>query len=368
MIHTPILTGQDCEGAGELFSVADSAAFAPGAASAADAKYLLGKRASLTVSGQLHLETAACALGRVYTFNPAFRADPSTTARHLCEFWMVEPEMAWADIEAASYVVLTTPFCEGGGKAFLNLCSNLAEKCVLEVSQAVADRCAGDLALLDTARRFELQQRGRAGAAGAAAGSSAAARAQIPLDGKPFVRMTYDEAVDALQRSGEVFHTRPEWGKRLATEHEQWLCGRYCSGRPVFVMHFPTTAASFYARQNDAGSPHGPTAATFDLLTSAGELIGGGVREERLPVLQARMVRVSVLVFVFSSDSDPRGVQAAAGLSPSEYGWYLDLRRYGSVPHAGWGLGFERLLMALTGVENIRETMLIPRAPGSCLL
>lgn len=168
---------------------------------------------------------------------------------------------------------------------FVWLCSDLAEKCVQEVSKAVAERCAEDIALIDAIRQQEPSPQTPHPLTGLPARVP-----QIPTDYKPFVRMSYDEAIAALQRSGEAFHTPPVWGKRLATEHEQWLAGTYTKGRPVFVMHFPTTAASFYARENDTPSPQGPTAATFDLLTSAGELIGGGIREERLDRLQARMV------------------------------------------------------------------------------
>lgn len=176
-----------------------------------------------------------------------------------------------------------------------SLCRALAERCVKAIAARVRDRCEKELTVIDE---------WRAGDAKAAGKPKPVRCTEIPLDDKPFIRMTYDEAIAALEQSGRRFHSKPEWGKRLATEHEQWLSGTYCGGRPVFVMHFPVQAASFYARRDDTSmSKRGPTAATFDLLTSAGELVGGGIREERADQLEARMVhprsRVS-LSFLFT--------------------------------------------------------------------
>jgi len=242
----------DCEGAGELFAVTARMS------EASDEQLLGPTPVSLTVSGQLHLETAACALSKVYTFNPAFRADRSTTPRHLCEFWMVEPEISFATMDDA---------CD------------LAEDCVRYVVSDVIDKCARDLELI-----------GKYRVAGGATDTGPLQRANLIAEQR-YTRMLYDEAVTALHNSNETSLGSIQWGQRLHAEHEKWLCEKHCGGKPVFVTHFPTTAAAFYAREDDISfSKHGRTAGSFDLLTNNGELIGGGQREDKTDKLLAKMV------------------------------------------------------------------------------
>jgi asparaginyl-tRNA synthetase len=304
-IHTPIITTSDAEGAGEMFRVSTLDLSNPPRTPAGEVDFsqdFFGRAASLTVSGQLNVEAYCLALSKVYTFGPTFRAENSNTSRHLAEFWMVEPEIAFADLSDDA---------------------DLAEACLRAVlSELLAER-ADDLAffaervLPDAVSRLER------------------------LVASPFERMDYGEAVRRLQASGRRFEFPVEWGVDLQTEHERHLTEEIVGG-PVIVMNYPRDIKAFYMRQNDDGR----TVAAMDVLAPGiGEIIGGSQREERLDVLDARM--------------------AEMGLDRSVYGWYRDLRRYGTVPHAGFGLGFERLVQYATGIPNIRDAIPFPRTPGS---
>ncbi len=297
-VHTPIITTSDCEGAGEMFRVTTLA----GDIDKAPAEDFFGRAAFLTVSGQLEAEAMACALGRVYTFGPTFRAENSNTARHAAEFWMIEPEVAFCDLEGDM---------------------TLAEDCVKSLVDAMLTDCAADLAFFTKFLDKELE-----------------ARLRGVLD-KPFRRIPYDEAVAILQASGRAFEYPVEWGCNLQAEHERFLTEEHFHC-PVTVFNYPKEIKPFYMRANDDGR----TVTAMDLLVPGiGELVGGAQREERADVLRDNMRR--------------------HGMDEQAYRWYLDLRRFGSVPHAGFGLGFERLLMFLTGVKNIRDVILSPRTPGS---
>ncbi len=297
-VHTPIITTSDCEGAGEMFRVTTLA----GDIDKAPAEDFFGRPAFLTVSGQLEAEAMACALGRVYTFGPTFRAENSNTARHAAEFWMIEPEVAFCDLEGDM---------------------TLAEDCVKSLVDAMLTDCAADLAFFTKFLDKELE-----------------ARLRGVLD-KPFRRIPYDEAVAILQASGRAFEYPVEWGCNLQAEHERFLTEEHFHC-PVTVFNYPKEIKPFYMRANDDGR----TVTAMDLLVPGiGELVGGAQREERADVLRDNMRR--------------------HGMDEATYHWYLDLRRFGSVPHAGFGLGFERLLMFLTGVKNIRDVILSPRTPGS---
>ena len=290
--HTPIITGSDCEGAGEMFRVA-----APGAGGE-----FFGRPAHLTVSGQLEAEFLALALGDVYTFGPTFRAENSNTSRHLSEFWMIEPEMAFADLDDDAA---------------------LAEDFLKAMCAAALERCGPELAFLE--KHYD-------------AASGDALRA---LSESTFARLTYTEAADALRKSDAAFEIPHEWGRELATEHERHLTERVCGG-PVIVTDYPRAVKPFYMRVNDDGE----TVAAMDVLAPRiGEIIGGSQREERLTVLEQRMDEL--------------------GVDREELSWYRDLRRYGSVEHAGFGLGFERLVQYVAGMANIRDVIPCPRAPGS---
>lgn len=291
--HTPIITGSDCEGAGEMFRVAAPAAGGDG---------FFGRPAHLTVSGQLEAEFMALALGDVYTFGPTFRAENSNTSRHLSEFWMIEPEMAFADLDDDAA---------------------LAEDFLKAMCSAALERCEAELAFLE--KHYD-------------AASRAALRA---LSESTFARLTYTEAADALRKSGAAFQIPHEWGQELATEHERHLTEQVCGG-PVVVTDYPRAIKPFYMRVNDDGE----TVAAMDVLAPRiGEIVGGSQREERLPVLEKRMDEL--------------------GVDRKELSWYRDLRRYGSVEHAGFGLGFERLVQYITGMANIRDVIPCPRAPGA---
>ena len=293
-IHTPIITGSDCEGAGEMFKVTTLGA--PGPAE----DDFFGREASLTVSGQLEAELLALGLGRVYTFGPTFRAENSNTPRHAAEFWMIEPEMAFADLSD-------------------NM--DLAEALIKHVVRDVLTQGRDDLALFDRFVEPGLFSR------------------LENLEGESYFRLTYDEAVGLLQDSGQKFEYEPVWGSDLQTEHERHLCEVHFK-KPVIVYNYPLALKPFYMRVNDDGR----TVAAMDLLVpKVGELVGGSQREERLETLTRRMTDL--------------------GLAPSAYWWYLDTRRFGSVPHAGFGLGFERLLLLLTGLGNIRDVIPFPRTP-----
>ena len=306
-LHTPILTASDCEGAGAMFQVTtlDLDKSLPRNAAGAvdyDADFF-GRRAALTVSGQLECETHACALGSIYTFGPTFRAEPSTTRRHLAEFWMVEPEMAFADLDDDAA---------------------LAADLLRHLFRAALGAGVADLAFFE--------QRVQPGVTKRLEGFAAA----------PFERLSYTEAVGRLERSGRAFEFPPRWGMDLQTEHERCLTEEICGG-PAIVTDYPAAIKPFYMRRNDDGR----TVAAMDvLLPDVGEIIGGSQREERLPELEAAI----------------RG----RGLDPAAYDWYLDLRRFGSVPHAGFGMGFERLVQVCTGMANIRDVIPFPRSPRSC--
>jgi asparaginyl-tRNA synthetase len=296
-IHTPIITASDCEGAGEMFRVTT---LPPGGAAKPEMDFF-GKPAYLTVSGQLQGEVFACAMGKIYTFGPTFRAENSNTARHAAEFWMIEPEMAFYDLEADM---------------------TLAEEQVKYLLRALFDTCGEELEFFN---RF--------------VDKDLIARLRHTLD-SPFQRVTYTEAVELLLRSGRKFEYPVEWGHNLQSEHERFLAEEHFKS-PVTVFNYPRSLKPFYMRQNDDGR----TVAAMDVLVPGiGEIIGGSQREERLDRLEAAM--------------------AAQGLNAETYRWYADLRRYGTVPHSGYGLGFERFLMFATGVGNIRDVIPFARTPG----
>lgn len=297
-IHTPIVTGSDCEGAGEMFRVTTLDPYA-GARATPDDDFF-GKEAHLTVSGQLSVETYCLALSKVYTFGPTFRAENSNTSRHMAEFWMIEPEIAFADI-------------------FDDM--QLAEDLVRHLVDFLRTDCAEDLGLFTRFVDKDLEARLAA------------------IAGSDFVRLPYGEAIELLKAAGRRFEYPPEWGADLQTEHERYLTEEHFKG-PVFVYDWPKEIKAFYMRLNDDGR----TVAAMDLLVPhSGELVGGSAREERRDVLAARI--------------------AELGFDEADYWWYLDTRRFGSVPHAGFGLGFERFVMFATGVSNIRDVIPFPRTP-----
>ncbi|HBD19927.1 MAG TPA: asparagine--tRNA ligase [Arenimonas sp.] len=303
-ISTPIITTSDAEGAGQMFRVStlDMANLPRTGKGEVDfSKDFFGKETFLTVSGQLNVEAYCLALSKVYTFGPTFRAENSHTTRHLAEFWMIEPEIAFAD---------------------LNDDANLAEAFLKYLFKAVLEERGDDMAFI--AERVQ---------------KDAITRLQAFIDA-PFERIDYTEAVSLLQESGHKFDYPVEWGLDLQTEHERWLTEVHV-GRPVVVMNYPEQIKAFYMRLNDDGR----TVAAMDVLAPGiGEIIGGSQREERLDVLDQRM--------------------AQFGLDPAHYQWYRDFRRYGTVPHAGFGLGFERLVVYTCGLANIRDAIPYPRAPG----
>jgi asparaginyl-tRNA synthetase len=302
-VHTPIITGSDCEGAGQMFRVSTLDLLNPPRTPDGKVDYaqdFFGRETNLTVSGQLNVETHCMALSRVYTFGPTFRAENSNTARHLAEFWMIEPEMA---------------FCDLAGNA------TLAEEFLRYLIDAVLTQRADDMKFFN--ERIE---------------PGIIDRLKHVME-QPFRRLDYTEAVEVLQKSGKTFEYAIEWGKDLQTEHERFLTEEHFK-QPVIVMNYPTGIKAFYMRKNEDGR----TVAAMDVLVpKIGEIIGGSQREERLAVLDARMDEM--------------------GLSKHEYNWYRDLRQYGTVPHAGFGLGFERLLLFCSGMQNIRDVIPFPRAP-----
>ncbi len=314
-IHTPIITSSDCEGAGELFKVTTlnlaevpvtAVAHAPGSpqgkAGVDFTSDFFGRPTYLTVSGQLQAEIFACGLGKVYTFGPTFRAENSNTPRHLAEFWMVEPEMAFYDLSD-------------------NMA--LAEAFLKRIVADVLDRCSEDLEFFKDRVDKEVFS-----------------RLEGVLKGE-FLRLPYTEAVDVLEKSGQGFEFPVAWGKDLQAEHERYLTEKkfHC---PVILYDYPRTLKPFYMRVNDDGK----TVRAMDvLLPGVGEIIGGSQREERLEVLEERMREQK--------------------LNPEAYWWYLDLRRYGTVPHSGFGLGLERTLLFITGMTNIRDVIPFPRTPGN---
>lgn len=303
-VNTPIISTSDAEGAGQMFRIStlDMMNLPRDSKGAVDfSKDFFGKEAFLTVSGQLNVEAFCLALSKVYTFGPTFRAENSNTTRHLAEFWMIEPEIAFAD---------------------LNDDANLAEAFLKYIFKAVLNERADDLAFL--AERVE---------------KTAITKLETFI-AAPFERIEYTDAVALLQKSGQKFDFPVEWGLDLQTEHERWLTEVHI-GRPVVVVNYPEQIKSFYMRLNDDGR----TVAAMDVLAPGiGEIIGGSQREERLDVLDSRI--------------------AQFGLDPSHYEWYRDFRRYGTVPHCGFGLGFERLVVYVCGLSNIRDAIPYPRAPG----
>ncbi len=302
-IHTPIITANDAEGAGAMFRVStlDLANLPRTPDGAVDhSQDFFGREAHLTVSGQLNVETYCMAMSKVYTFGPTFRAENSNTARHLAEFWMVEPEIAFADLAADA---------------------DLAEDFLKYLFRAVLDERADDLAFF--AERID---------------PGCIERLETFVDSS-FERMDYTDAIDALQRAGKAFEFPVSWGADLQSEHERYLTEELV-GRPVVVLNYPREIKAFYMRANDDGR----TVAAMDVLAPGiGEIIGGSQREERLDVLDARLDEM--------------------GLNKDDYWWYRDLRRYGTVPHAGFGLGFERTIVYATGMANIRDVIPFPRTP-----
>ena len=303
-INTPIISTSDAEGAGQMFRISTLDMMnlpRTGKGEIDFSKDFFGKEAFLTVSGQLNVEAFCLALSKVYTFGPTFRAENSNTTRHLAEFWMIEPEIAFAD---------------------LNDDAKLAEQFLKYIFKAVLDERMDDLAFL--AERVE---------------KNAITKLEQFIDA-PFERIEYTDAIALLQKSAHKFDYPVEWGLDLQTEHERWLTESHV-GRPVVVANYPEHIKAFYMRLNDDGR----TVAAMDVLAPGiGEIIGGSQREERLDVLDSRMRQF--------------------GLDPSHYEWYRDFRRYGSVPHAGFGLGFERLVVYVCGLQNIRDAIPYPRAPG----
>jgi asparaginyl-tRNA synthetase len=304
-VNTPIITASDAEGAGQMFRVStlDALNMPRTAGGAIDwSRDFFGKEAYLTVSGQLNVEAYCLALSKVYTFGPTFRAENSNTTRHLAEFWMIEPEIAFADLDADA---------------------TLAEDFLKYIFRAVLSERGDDMAFF--AERGE---------------KTVVTRLESFIEA-PFVRLDYAEAIDILLKSGRKFDYPVEWGLDLQTEHERYLTEEHVK-RPVVVMNYPEKIKAFYMRLNDDGR----TVAAMDVLAPGiGEIIGGSQREERLDMLDARMRQFN--------------------LDPAHYQWYRDLRRYGSVPHAGFGLGFERLVVYACGLGNIRDAIPYPRAPGS---
>lgn len=298
-VHTPIITTSDCEGAGEMFRVVTDPA--EGDSSAKEAKEFFGRSAGLTVSGQLQAEVYALALGDVYTFGPTFRAENSHTSRHLAEFWMIEPEMAFCD---------------------LNKNAQVAESMLKFLLADVLEQCTEDMELFNKFIEKGLIQK---------------LRSVIEQD---FARTTYTEAIEILQKASKTFEYPVEWGIDMQAEHERYLTEDVFK-RPLIVTDYPAAIKPFYMRLNDDQK----TVAAMDVLVPGiGEIVGGSQREERYDLLLERMQQ--------------------AGIDVEEYLWYLELRKYGSVPHAGFGLGFERLVQYVTGMANIREVIPFPRTPG----
>ena len=304
-VNTPIITASDAEGAGELFRVStlDMMNLPRTEQGKIDfSKDFFGREAFLTVSGQLNVETYCMALSKVYTFGPTFRAENSNTSRHLAEFWMIEPEIAFADLADDA---------------------TLAEAMLKYVFQAVLDERADDMEFFE--ERIEK-------------GVISKLRGMIDSS---FVRMDYTEAIKILESAKEKFDYPVKWGTDLQSEHERYLAEKHVKG-PLVLMNYPKEIKAFYMRLNDDGK----TVAAMDVLAPGiGEIIGGSQREERLDVLDKRMLEI--------------------GLDPAHYGWYRDLRRYGTVPHAGFGLGFERTISYITGLGNVRDVIPFPRTPGN---
>ncbi|KAF9573531.1 hypothetical protein EC968_008400 [Mortierella alpina] len=339
-VHTPVLTSHDCEGGGEVFKIAPrisaraqesaatttttttpASAISTIAATAPAPSEFFGSPVYLTVSGQLHLEIVASALSRVFTMGPVFRAEPSMTPRHLSEFWMLEAEIAFLDR--------------------LDPLLDFSEACLKETTRYLLESCADDVEFLNTWIDKTLKQR------------------LTQIVEEPFQRMTYTQAIEVLQKSQQPFEFEPKWGQGLQSEHEKWLAGSYCRG-PVFVTDYPASLKPFYMRKNDDGASsqqqqllqplanrHEATVGCVDLLVPGiGELMGGSLREERPDVLRQQL--------------------RDFGLDEEEYQWYTDLRKYGTVPHGGWGIGFERYMLLVTGMDNVRDVIPFPRYNNHC--
>jgi asparaginyl-tRNA synthetase len=303
-INTPIITALDAEGAGDMFRVSTldlgNLPLDKGGHIDFDQDFF-GRETFLTVSGQLNVEGYCLSMSKVYTFGPTFRAENSNTSRHLAEFWMVEPEIAFADLDDLA---------------------DLAEDFLKYIFAAVLEECPDDMAFFE--KRIDPEAINRL----------------TKFTEAPFVRLDYEEAIEILKNASQKFDFPVEWGLDLQTEHERYLTEQHFNA-PVIVMNYPTEIKAFYMRLSDDGR----TVAALDVLAPGiGEIIGGAQREERLDVLEKRMDEL--------------------GLDKEKYSWYLDLRKYGTVPHAGFGLGFERLVSYITGMANIRDVIPYPRVPG----
>ena len=304
-VHTPIITASDCEGAGEMFRVTTLDAGDPPRTEDGKVDFsrdFFGKPANLTVSGQLNAENFAMAFGNVYTFGPTFRAEKSNTTRHAAEFWMIEPEMA---------------FCDLAGDM------DVAEAMIKHIINTVMEKCPDEMAFFNSFVDKGLVER------------------LNHVATSDFARVSYTEAVELLKKNNDKFDFKVEWGCDLQTEHERYLTEQIFK-KPVFVTDYPKDIKAFYMRLNDDGKT---VAAADCLVPGIGEIIGGSQREERLELLENRIKEL--------------------GMNPEDYWWYLDLRRYGGAKHAGFGLGFERMVMYLTGISNIRDVLPHPRTVGS---
>ena len=304
-VHTPIITASDCEGAGEMFQVTTLDMANPPRTPGGQIDYsqdFFGKRANLTVSGQLNAENFAMAFGDVYTFGPTFRAENSNTQRHAAEFWMIEPEMAFCDLA-----------CD----------MDVAEAMIKHIIRTVMEKCPQEMAFFNSFVDKGLIER------------------LEHVASSDFGRVSYTEAVELLKKNNDKFDYKVDWGCDLQTEHERYLTEQIFK-RPVFVTDYPKEIKAFYMRLNDDGKT---VAAADCLVPGIGEIIGGSQREERIDVLEGRIKEL--------------------GMNPEDYWWYCDLRRYGSCRHAGFGLGFERMVMYLTGISNIRDVLPHPRTVGT---
>lgn len=304
-VNTPIITGSDCEGAGEMFRITtmDLNNIPKKDDNSVDfSKDFFGKETNLTVSGQLSAETMALSFRNVYTFGPTFRAEDSNTSRHAAEFWMIEPEMAFAEL-----------------KDYMDIAEELVKYIINYVLEKAPEEMAFFNSFIDKSLFDRLNN----------------------VANSEFGRITYTEAVDILQKSGASFQYPVEWGIDLQTEHERYLTEKVFK-KPIFVTDYPKAIKAFYMRENEDGK----TVAAADLLVpGVGEIVGGSQREERLSVLEKRILEF--------------------GLNKEDYWWYLELRKYGETKHSGFGLGFERILMYITGMSNIRDVIPFPRTPGS---
>ena len=304
-VHTPIITASDCEGAGEMFQVTTLDLNNVPKTEDGQVDYsqdFFGKRASLTVSGQLNAENFAMAFGDVYTFGPTFRAENSNTQRHAAEFWMIEPEMAFCDLKGDM---------------------DVAEAMIKHIINTVLEKCPDEINFFNSFVDKGLKER------------------LEHVASSDFGRVSYTEAVELLKKNNDKFDYKVEWGCDLQTEHERYLTEQIFK-KPVFVTDYPKEIKAFYMRLNDDGKT---VAAADCLVPGIGEIIGGSQREERLDVLEGRIQEL--------------------GMNPKDYWWYCDLRRYGGCKHAGYGLGFERMVMYLTGISNIRDVLPHPRTVGN---